>query len=122
MSGHRGGVILLAILFVAGCGAGWSREPATSLGGLDPNQQVQVWVGGVKHRWHGLQINGDSVSGLHYLAPLTCDSCRRSLPVSAVDSIRVGDPPGGFWKSFGAIMGTWLFFGILIYLGGGWGD
>jgi hypothetical protein len=120
MSPSHRRVMLVCLLFTTGCGAGWRREPTDSLRGLDPNHQVQVWSRGEKHRWHGLEFNGDSAYGLHYLAPLTCDSCRRSVPLSAVDSIRVGDPPGGFWKSFGAIMGTWLFFGVLIYLGGGW--
>lgn len=44
-------------------------------------------------------ITPDSISGIPFLAPLTCDSCRAIFPRAQVDSIQVGDPTGGFWAS-----------------------
>jgi hypothetical protein len=35
-----------------------------------------------------------------------CDSCRVSLARTAVDSVRLGQPVAGFWKSFALIIGV----------------
>ncbi len=35
-------------------------------------------------------VNSDSVSGIPYKMPLDCDSCRRSIPLTQVDSLRRG--------------------------------
>jgi hypothetical protein len=58
-------------------------------------------------------LTGDSIAGIPFLQPLDCDSCRVTLPVSAVDSLRTGDPEGGFWATaalgmFGLIVGIFL--------------
>ncbi len=52
-------------------------------------------------RWHATTMTSDSIVGIHWLTPIECDSCRVSLPLATVDSIRVGDPAKGFWKSYG---------------------
>ncbi len=41
-------------------------------------------------RWHAAMVNSDSVSGIPYKMPLDCDSCRRSIPLTQVDSLRRG--------------------------------
>jgi hypothetical protein len=44
----------------------------------------------------------------------TCDSCRLALPRAAVDSVRLGDPVEGFWKTVALVLGVPTL--ILIYV------
>lgn len=89
---------------VAGCGAGWHQPPQLTPGPWAPRQQVQVWSAGQMERWHAVVVGADSISGAPYVRPTVCDSCRRSLPRTAVDSVRVGNPVAGFWKTFGLFL------------------
>jgi hypothetical protein len=98
-------VVRLGLLAaVIGCGAGWHQPPAPVPDTLAPRQQVQVWHGGKAERWHAVVVAADSVTGISYLRPVTCDSCRVGMPRSAVDSIRLGNPVAGFWKTFGLVV------------------
>ncbi len=99
--------------FAAGCGAGWHQPTPIPVGALPPRQQVQVWQGGSALRWHGVRVSADSVSGISFLQPVTCDSCRTALPRASVDSIRLGSPVAGFWKSVGLISGTFVLAGLI---------
>jgi hypothetical protein len=56
-------------------------------------------------RWHGVVIRSDSISGIPFLQRLECDSCRRAVPLADVDSVRVGNPAAGFWRSVGLTLG-----------------
>lgn len=87
-----------------GCGAGWHRSDLGATP-LAPRQQVQVWRQGVVTQWHRVLVASDSISGIPYFQPLECDSCRRSFPLTSVDSLRVGNPVAGFWKSVGLVVG-----------------
>ena len=51
---------------------------------------------------------GDTVSGVPYLEPPECDSCRVALSRSAVDSIRTGNPVGGFLRTTAVVYGVGL--------------
>lgn len=97
----RNFVGVLLGLSTLGCGAGWHQPAQLAPGALKPRQQVQVWSGGRAVRWHGVVVRTDSVSGVPYSKPLPCDSCRRAIPLASVDSVRVGNPVAGFWKTFG---------------------
>ena len=88
------------------CGAGWHQPPPMVPGALKPRQQVQVWSGGQAARWHGVVVRADSISGVPFMRPLDCDSCRRALPRASVDSVRLGNPVAGFWKTFGLVVGV----------------
>ena len=50
-------------------------------------------------RWHAVVLTDDSVSGVPYLRPTGCDTCRLGRGRADVDSIRVGDPVAGFWRT-----------------------
>jgi hypothetical protein len=63
-------------------------------------------------------ITPDSVSGIPFLAPLTCDSCRVGFPRAQVDSIKLGDPTGGFWASTGLVLLGLLLAAFAICLTG----
>ena len=106
-------VLTLATLASTGCGSGWRLEPVQPARTVDPRQQVQVWSGGDALRWHGLQLGQDSLSGLPFIAPLDCDSCRTTLPLSAVDSLRFGDPPGGFLDMIAVVLGVCALVAVL---------
>jgi hypothetical protein len=101
---HHTFVLATAILGQLGCGAGWRRVPSDR-GALDPRQQVQVWTGGEARQLHGVTLQEDSLSGIPFTRPLDCVACREEFPLSLVDSIRVGNPVGGFWKTMGLVLG-----------------
>jgi len=83
---------------LGGCGAGWHRVELVP-GPLRAGQQAQLWHGPGVEQWHAVVVTADSVSGVPFLQPSACDSCRRSYPRAAVDSLRLGDPVGGFWAT-----------------------
>jgi len=97
----------------ASCGAGWHQPKQLEPGSLSPRQQVQVWSGGTARRWHAVRVGPDSISGISFVQPTNCDSCRIALPHAAVDSIRLGDPVEGLWKSVALVLGTFTL--ALIY-------
>lgn len=58
-------------------------------------------------RLHGVIVGADTVSGIPFLKSLDCDSCRVRIERAEVDSLRLGEPVGGFWKTvaLGAAVG-----------------
>jgi hypothetical protein len=112
--------LLLTLALLAGCGAGWRQRPGLGLGALPPRQQVQVWSAGRMDRWHAVVIAADSVSGIPFLQAVDCDSCRRHVPRAQVDSLRLGNPTAGFWKTVGLVIGVPLFvFSVICAVEGG---
>jgi hypothetical protein len=88
---------VFVLLTLGGCGAGWRRSEPVPLGSLPARQQVQVWASGQVLQLHGVIVGADSVSGVPFLKPLDCDSCRVRIPRTEVDSLRIGDPMNAFW-------------------------
>ena len=111
---HRALVILLLLILDA-CSAGWHRIEPAAPSNLATGQQVQVWQGTRRVQLHAVRVSQDSISGVPFQKPADCDSCRISLPSSAVDSLRAGDPTAAFLKSVGLTLGTWLTVGVLAY-------
>ena len=70
---------------------------------MQVSQQVRVWHDGTVERWHSMIITEDSILGVHWLEPRGCDSCRVGFARSEVDSVQVGNPMGGFWRSVGVV-------------------
>ena len=93
-------------LSTLGCGAGWHQPPQLTPGPWPPRQQVQVWSSGQALRWHSVAIEGDSISGVPFVQAPDCDSCRGSVPLDDVDSVRVGNPVAGFLKTLGLVVGV----------------
>jgi hypothetical protein len=87
----------LLLVLTAGCINGypssWDREEMILPGNLPPEQQVKIWSADSVFWWHAVVYTRDSITGIPYTIPTTCDSCRIALPRQAVDSIRVGNPP-----------------------------
>jgi hypothetical protein len=107
----------LWVCALTACGAGWHRPAAVDPGQWPPRQQVQVWSGTHSRQWHAVVVTSDSISGIPFQQPVSCDGCRQSLGRSAVDSVRAGDPMAGFWKT--AVLMVALPIGILAVLCGG---
>jgi hypothetical protein len=97
----------------AGCGAGWRRRAELTAGTVPRGQQVEVWHGGQAERLHAVIVTGDSVSGVPFLRPRGCDSCRVAFPRAGVDSLRLGHPERGFWKSVAVALGTLAVVGLV---------
>jgi hypothetical protein len=95
--------LLLLVAGAAACSAGWRRPPPLRPGPLPPRQQVQVFHGDEVERWHAVVLTEDSVSGVWFRRRTDCDSCRVALRRAAVDSLRIGDPVAGFWKTAGMV-------------------
>jgi hypothetical protein len=103
----RAFLLLALALAQTACGAGWRRIEPQPPADLRPRQQVEVWHGGNAVRLHAVTLTAESVSGVPYLQPPECDSCRVTLPRQSVDSMRAGNPTAGFWKTVGvSLVGT----------------
>jgi hypothetical protein len=94
----------MILLLISACGAGWHRVPSPEPGALTPRQQAQLWEGEKAHQMHAVIVGPDSISAIPFFRPIDCDSCRRTLARSSVDSVRLGSPVAGFWKSVGLVM------------------
>jgi hypothetical protein len=112
-------VAILVFLALAGCGAGWHRPPSLEPGPLPLRQQVQVWEGAQVDRWHAVIVTADSISGIPYLSPLHCASCRTTRSRLAVDSVRLGNPVAGFWKTAGLVVATPIVLAAVLCAVGG---
>ena len=100
---------LLALALLCGC-AGWQRVAAPSDSTLAPRQQVQVWRGRQVQVLHAVRLTPDSLFGVPFQQPPSCESCVVALPRGAIDSLRLGD------QEAPAIVGATLPFAILIFL------
>ena len=115
-----GAVVGISVLS-QGCGAGWRRRSALEPGPFSPRQQAQVWHQGRAEHWHALIVSPDSISGVPYLRPPDCDSCRVVLPRAQVDSVRFGNPVAGFWKTAGLVVGIPVLVLVVWCASGGGG-
>ena len=82
--------LLASVLLAAGCSNYWGRRRVDQPIPVKPHQPVWIWSGGQVNKWHAVVITQDSVSGIPYRMSLKCDSCRRSLPRTQVDSMKLG--------------------------------
>lgn len=72
----------------AGCSTYWGQRPLDQPAPVNPNYPVWIWSRGAVDKWHAVLVTQDSISGIPYEMPQTCDSCRRSLPRTQVDSMK----------------------------------
>lgn len=88
--------LLLALVSLAGgcIPVVWHRTDPT--GRFERWQQVKVWSRGNLERWHAVIVSRDSISGVPYKMPRDCESCRRSIALTDVDSIRRASPLGAW--------------------------
>jgi hypothetical protein len=84
-----------------------------SPGALPPGQQAEVWRGVRVERLHAVIVTADSLSGVPFLRPRDCDTCRVALPRTEVDSVRLGHPERGFWKGVGVALGAAVVLAVV---------
>jgi hypothetical protein len=77
------------VLLVAGCNY-WGRRRLDQPTPIKPDNPVWIWSGGKVEKWHAVVITPDSVSGIAYKMPVTCYSCRLTIPRTRVDSMKLG--------------------------------
>ncbi len=94
---------MYCVVSVTGCGAGWRRVYHASAGPADGQQQAQVWQRGEYTRLHAVEIRDSVISGVHFMSPTNCVSCRVLFPLAQVDSIRFGTPEQGFFRGVGLV-------------------
>lgn len=115
---HRSLAILLTLVAgTSACGGGWHRLDDLTPRALPARAQVQVWQGGRATVLHAVKLESETLRGVPYIKPPTCDSCRLYLPLERVDSLRVGSKERGFFGTVGwvfAISAVWgyLFRGV----------
>lgn len=63
-----------------------------------------MWHGGRLDRWHAVIVTPDSISGIPFLRPIDCDSCRTAIRWGAIDSLRVGSPVRAFWSTVALVV------------------
>lgn len=73
-----------------------------------------MWTDGRVLRWHALVVATDSISGVPFTLPPACNSCRVAVPREVVDSVRLGNPGAGFWKSVGLGIGISVAAALVI--------
>ena len=79
---------LAFVMLAVGCAQHWNprlEQPTP----IKPADAVLIWSSGTVEKWHGVVLTSDSVSGIPYGTSLECDSCRRSIPLVLVDSMKV---------------------------------
>ena len=84
------------------------------------NDIVWVWSQGMLNRWRAVVLAPDSVSGVPWYLPLNCDSCRLSLPLTQVDSMRLGhehhNVPLEVLAGIGIVTAAIILDGVVCYL------
>ena len=86
--GWRRWAAVAAALAATGCGT-WQGRPEVLARSLGPRDQVRIWARGSGYQVHGVQVRGDSVVGVPFIRPPTCDSCALRFARSEVDSVQV---------------------------------
>ena len=73
-----------------------------------------MFAGGRELQLHAMRISADSLSGVPFIRPVDCDSCRVRFARTEIDSIRLGDPTAGLWSTVGlVVVGPVLVLAIL---------
>jgi hypothetical protein len=115
MSSIRLANLLSLALLLFGC-SGWHRvdspQPGTD---LPVRRQVRIWQHNHAVIVHSVRVRGDSLSGVPYIKPPSCDSCRIAFALSAIDSIQSGNTEQNYFLIMGAV-GAFVVLGIVFVL------
>src|SRR4051812_38306367 len=77
-------------------------------------ERFEVWSRNASREVHSLRLSGDTVSGVPYTLPPSCDSCRVQWLRSEVDSVRARrDNPLGSTMLLLSVAGlVWLYLTV----------
>ncbi len=112
-----GRIVATALVSCAATGcAGWKRAELVEGSRLPPRQEVQVWTAGTATVLHAVSLERDTLYGVPFFKPPTCDSCRVGIPRAGVDSVRLGNQelPGMIiaFAPIVAVIGFWVLYGL----------
>jgi hypothetical protein len=74
----------ILLLLLNAC-VSWQAVSGVPLGDIPPRQEYRLTVRGHSYRLHALRVLADSVSGVPYLQPPSCDSCRITFAVADIE-------------------------------------
>ena len=80
---------LAFVLLAAGCAGYWGRRSIDQPTAVEARTPVWIWSGGEVMKWHVVFVTRDSVSGIPYEEFEYCRSCRLTIPLTRVDSMKV---------------------------------
>ena len=101
-------IVLSAALLVSGCSAGWRHVEPVVPEKFSRRQQVQVWNGGQASVLHSVRIDTMSLSGTPFTENPACEPCRMEIPLTEVDSVRLGNKETGYFILMGAVVAVSL--------------
>jgi hypothetical protein len=115
-------LIPVVLLLAAGCasnpGVHWLKEDIhpVAVRGDRRLDRVRLWTHDGVLQWHSVLVTRDSISGIPDTVSPPCDSCRVTLPTSAVDSLHVGYRQDGPDNPFGSDLGliALILLGLLV--------
>ena len=108
---------IAALFLIAGCSY-WGRRPVDELKPIDPDAPIWIWTKSGVEQWHWVEITPDSVSGIPWKLQVTegysCPMCRRSIPRTQVDSMKLGYTT---WVEyiFNTVLGVAFLLGACCY-------
>lgn len=80
--------LLAFVLLAAGC-TYWGRRSVDQPTAVDTHAPVWIWSGNDAMKWYAVFITRDSVSGIPYGQFEYCRTCRLTIPLTGVDSMKV---------------------------------
>lgn len=81
---------LLLLMALAGCTHWVKDEAVTTAPNPDVRKQYQIFTPSETIRAHSVRADATNLSYVSYLLPPDCDSCRVTIPLAMVDSVRTG--------------------------------
>jgi hypothetical protein len=113
MSQRETQFLLLLTLLMSGCRTRWTRIEIAPDSWPPPRRDFEVWTGGRIRTLHAVRITADSLTGVPFFRPPDCDSCRISIPMRQIDSLRTGNKMEGFARTVGLVVGI-QFVGTIV--------
>lgn len=86
-------------VLLAGCAGWWPLEPQHPAA-LRPGDILEFHARGQAVRLHAVRFAHDSLSGVPWLQPKECDSCRVQYAVDEAADARIGHPETTGWVLF----------------------
>jgi hypothetical protein len=81
--------LTITSLFALTACVSWRPIASVQPGELPPRQEYRLATHGHFYRLHALRWGADSVSGVPYLQPPSCDSCRLAFSTREIEGIQV---------------------------------
>lgn len=93
------------VLVEAACTVGPRRVELPTPEPLPPRQQLEVWRGRKARTLHAVVQTRDSLSGVPVHRPPSCDSCRVTVALTEIDSVRAVSVERAALMTHGLVLG-----------------